>query len=234
MHVAEGIRRCQEILARPGEQRRTRASALRALAALKAIEGSFEEARRAMAGSRTILEDLGLRVTAASAAETYAIVELLEGDPAAAERELRWGYESLEEMGDTVVTPVLAALLAQALYAQGRDEEGLRFSELSEEVAAPEDLSAHVQWRSARAKLLARGGRLEEGEALAREAVALAELTDFLVVHGDALVDLAEVLRLAGRGDEAVPALEDAIRLYDRKGNVVSSRRARALLEEAG
>jgi len=232
MPVQDGIRRCEEILAQPAEQRRIRASALRALAGLKAMEGSFDEARQATAGCRTILQDLGLRVTAASASETYAIVELLAGDPAAAERELRWGYESLGEMGETTVAPVLAALLAQALYAQGRDEEALRFSELSEEAAAPDDLSAHVQWRAARAKVLGRTGKLEEGEALAREAVALAEQTDFLVVHGDALVDLAEVLRLAGRATESVPALGEAIRLYDRKGNVVSSRRAAALLSE--
>jgi tetratricopeptide (TPR) repeat protein len=235
MPVADGIRRCEEILAQPAEQRRIRASALRALAGLRAMEGSFDEARRAAAGCTTILQDLGLRVTAASATETWAIVELLAGDPAAAERELRWGYESLGQMGATTeVAPVLAALLAQALYAQGRDDEALRFSELSEDAAAPDDLSAHVQWRAARAKVLARIGRSEEGETLAREAVALAEQTDFLVVHGDALVDLAEVLRLAGRATEAAPALRDAIRLYDRKGNVVSSRRAATLLAEVG
>jgi len=231
--VEEGIRRCEEILAQPAEQRRVRASALRALAGLKAMAGSFDEARSAMTDCRTIVEDLGLRVTAASATETDAMIEMLAGDPSAAERELRWGYESLGQMGATSeVAPVLAALLAQALYAQGHDDEALRFSKLSEDAAAPDDLSAHVQWRAARAKVLARMGKLEEGEACAREAVALAEQTDFLVVHADALVDLAEVLRRGGHTTEAVPTLREALGLYDRKGNVVSSRRAAALLSE--
>jgi len=233
--AADGIRRCEEILAEPPQQRRIRASALRALAGLKAMQGSFDEARRAMTDCRTILDDLGLRITAASATESYAIVEMLAGDPGAAERELRWGYESLGEMGAAAeVAPVLAALLAQALHAQGRDEEALRFSELSQEAAAPDDLSAHVQWRAARAKVLACRGKIEEGEPLAREAVRLAAQTDFLVLHGDALVDLAEVLALAGRARECVPVLEEAVRLYERKGNVVSAERARALTSEAG
>jgi DNA-binding SARP family transcriptional activator/ATP/maltotriose-dependent transcriptional regulator MalT len=230
--VRDGIRRYEEILARPAEQRRIRASVLRALAGLKAMEGDFEQARGAMADSRAILEDLGLHVTAASAAETAAIIELLAGDPAAAEHELRMSSRRLEEMGDTTVTPVLAALLAQALYAQERDSEALAFTEVSEAAATADDLSAHVQWRAARAKVLARLGRLGEAEALAREAVALAEQTDFLVVHADALVDLAEVLRAGARAEEAGAVLRDAVRLYERKGNRVAARRARRALTE--
>jgi len=133
-------------------------------------------------------------------------------------------------MGDTTVTPVLAALLAQALCAQERDEEALAFTELSEAAAADDDLSAHVQWRAARAKALARLGNVGAAESFAREAVALAEETDFLVVHADGLVDLAEVLRAAGRADEALSALGDALLLYERKGNVTASRRTQALL----
>jgi hypothetical protein len=47
---------------------------------------------------RAILEDLGLRVAAAMAAEAYGLVEILAGDPTAAERELRAGFEALEEI----------------------------------------------------------------------------------------------------------------------------------------
>ena len=71
---------------------------------------------------------------------------------------------------------------------------------------------------------------LGAAESFAREAVALAEETDFLVVHADGLVDLAEVLRAAGRADEALSALGDALLLYERKGNVTASRRTQALL----
>ena len=109
-------------------------------------------------------------MTAASAAETYGIVEMLAGDPAAAERELAAGYGALEEMGETQNFPDLAAKLADALYEQGEDDRALELSEVSERATAPDDLSAGVQWRGVRAKLLARRGDAEAAEALAREA----------------------------------------------------------------
>jgi Flp pilus assembly protein TadD len=225
MPVPEAIRVCEEILAEPEQQRRNRASALRALAGLNAMAGDFDDAREFVAAHKALVQELGLRVTAASAAETYGIVEMLAGDPAAAERELSWGYGVLDEIGETQNFPDLAAKLADALYAQGRDERALALSEVSERSTAPDDLSAGVQWRAVRAKLLARQGDSEAAEALAREAVALASETDFLVLHGDALMDLAEVLRTNGR--DAGSVILEALQLYEQKGNVVAAERAR-------
>jgi predicted ATPase/DNA-binding SARP family transcriptional activator len=229
MAVPEAIRVCEEILAEPEQQRRIQASALRALAGLNAMAGDFDEARRFVAEHKALVQELGLRVTAASAAETYGIVEMLAGDPAAAERELSWGFGVLEDMGETQNFPDLAAKLADALYAQGRNERALELSKVSEESTAPDDLSAGVQWRAVRAKLLARQGESEGVERLAREAVELASETDFLVLHGDALMALAEVLRTAGRNEESVPVVQEALQLYEQKGNVVAAERARNL-----
>ena len=233
MPVPEAIRVCEEILAQPGQQRRITASALRALAGLKAMAGSFAEARELAAANRQVLEELGLRVTAASSAETYGIVEMLAGDPVAAERELAWGYETLDEIGESANFPDLAAKLADALYAQGRDDRALELSEISKRATAPDDLSAGVQWRAVEAKVLARKGDLDQAEALAREAVALAGETDFLVLRADALMDLAVVLRFAEREGETAPVLDQALELYEQKGNVVGAERARGLLPDA-
>jgi tetratricopeptide (TPR) repeat protein len=230
MRVPAAIGVCEAIAAQPGQQRRIRASALRALAGLKAMAGDFEEARKLVAAHKAMVEELGLRVTAASAAETYGIVEMLGGDPEAAERELGWGYGVLEEIGETQNFPDLAAKLADALYAQGRDDRALELSEVSERATAPDDLSAGVQWRSVRAKLLARRGDADQAEALGSEAVAMASETDFLVLHGDALMDLAEVLRSAGRQRDSTALVEQGLELYEEKGNVVAAERARSLL----
>jgi hypothetical protein len=75
---------------------------------------------------------------------------------------------------------------------------------------------------------------MEEGERLAREAEALTDQTDFPVDRADARMYLAEVLLLAGRHDEAAEVLQDALRLHEHKGNLVSAERTRALLAELG
>jgi tetratricopeptide (TPR) repeat protein len=231
--VAEAVRRCEEELARRLQQRRVAAAAYRALAGLRAMEGNFDEARRMARQDRAILEDLGLKVAAGMAAEEYGLVEILAGDPAAAERELRGGFEALEEIGEASILANLAAMLAQVLYSQERDEDALRFSEISEHASARDDLSAQVQWRAARAKVLARMGQSEEAERLALEAVALAEETrDFPLLRGDALLDLGEVLITIGRRQAAVGPIEKALALHERKGNVVSAEAAHRRLAE--
>jgi hypothetical protein len=86
-----------------------------------------------------------------------------------------------------------------------------------------------VVWRGVHAKLLARDGRGEEAEALARGAVALIEPTDLLSHHGDAMVDLAEVLRMSNRLEESHDHTRSALALYEAKGNAAAAARTRSL-----
>ncbi len=53
-----------------------------------------------------------------------------------------------------------------------------------------------------------------------------------LNAHADALIDLAEVLTLAGK--DARPELEQALALYERKGNLVMAERTRARISALG
>jgi DNA-binding SARP family transcriptional activator len=232
--VDDAIERCEEVLGQPNEQQRIEASACRALAVLKAMKGEFDEARALVARDRAILAELGLGFQAAAAAEGYGMVELLAGDPAAAERELRRGFETLQGMGEAASLANVSAILAQALYAGARYSEALQISEISEAAAAEDDLSAQILWRGPRAKVLARRGRHKQAERLAGDAVAFAAQTDFLNQRGDALLDLAEVRRLDGRMAEARTAAQDAIALYEAKGNVVSAARAKVLMKALG
>jgi len=55
--------------------------------------------------------------------------------------------------------------------------------------------------------------------------VALIDQTDFLIDRAEARMDLAEVLSLAGRQDEAARVLVEARQLHEQKGNVVSAER---------
>jgi DNA-binding SARP family transcriptional activator len=232
--VPDAVRRCEEILARQSEPRRVRASALRALAGLRALEGRFDEARMLVDDSRAILEDMGLQVAAAYVAETAGQVEFLAGDLVAAERELRRGYEPLAAIGETSGIPMLAAQLSQTLLAQGRTEQALEFAATSERATgARDDPGAQVVWRSARARAVARLGRYSEADELSSEAVGIAATTDFIVVRADALADRAEVLLEAERAAEAAAPAAEALSLYEQKGAAAAAARARRLLSAA-
>jgi class 3 adenylate cyclase/tetratricopeptide (TPR) repeat protein len=232
MAISEAIDLCEEIRARPGQQRRIIASAVRALAGLQAMGGVFQEARALVDQHKAILQEFDLRVTAASAAETYGMVEMLASDPVAAEREFTRGYEILHEIGEGNLSPDLAAMRARAMYAQGRYEEADRFTRVCEEAASQEDTHGQILWRLTRAKVRARQGRMAEGDRLARDAVALAEETDFPVLLGDAFLALGEVLLIGAHIDDAVAAAEQALHFYESKGNAVSADAARDMLDE--
>jgi class 3 adenylate cyclase/tetratricopeptide (TPR) repeat protein len=232
--VDECMERCQELLAEIGGQRPTVEAALvGTLAGLEAMRGNFDEARRLYARQQTMHEDLGLPYSLAAATIMAGRIEMLAGEPSAAEAELRRGYTILEGMGEYGVLSTLAAYLADAVYAQGRYDEADRLTHVSEESATSDDIASHVWWRVTRARVLARRGNHEEAERIGSEALALAEVTDDLFIRGRALTDLAEVRRLGETVDGSVPLLEEALRLFEAKGDTVSSGRTRAVLSAA-
>ena len=156
-------------------------------------------------------------------------VELLAGDPAAAERLLRPSYETLEAFGERGNLSTIAALLAESIRRQGLLAEAERLTEVSEELAAEDDALSQVSWRATRAKARALAGDVAGAERLARDAVAVAERTDWPNLCGEALGALAEVLASAGRTDEAAAAAARAAAVYERKGNVVAAARLSSL-----
>jgi ATP/maltotriose-dependent transcriptional regulator MalT len=127
-----------------------------------------------------------------------------------------------------------AAMLAQIICEQGRLDDAWAFTEVAEEAAASDDLSAQILWRGVRARLLARRGDMSEAKRLSSEAVRLAARTDWLTDHADALLSRADVLRMAGESEATANAVHAAAALYERKGNTVGARRARSMLAAGG
>jgi DNA-binding SARP family transcriptional activator len=227
--VPAAIARCQEIHEQVRSSPVAVARTSHPMAALHAMAGDFEEARRLVQAGEDVLGELGgLHYWAL--AQLAAQVEMLADRPAAAEARLRGGYERLEEMGEKALLATTAAMLAEALYDQAQHDEAGDFCLVSEEAAAEEDLTAQVGWRAVRAKLHAAQGRLDEAEALAAEAVHLAERTDFLTDHAQALLDLGTVYHLGGKSEDANAAIRAALELHRQKGNHVSAERARSRL----
>ena len=198
-----------------------------------AMLGRFDEARAILADTRAVLGDRGQGIPLAT---TFAFdsveIELLAGDPAAAAEFGAEGCRIFEELGEHSILSTAAAELAQALYALGRLDEADAWVSRALELGASDDALTQMLWRQVRSKVLARRGEPDEAERLAREAVAVAEETDFLNAQGDAYADLAEVLLLGGSPEAAGAALGQALERYERKGNVVSTQRTDARLAD--
>ena len=232
MRVDDGIRRCDEILERIKGNLVEEASCLMKLAALHAMRADFDRARTLVGKGRRMLEELGLGYALSRHSQIVGLVELVAGEPAAAEQALRAGYEDLQRTGDRHFVGTVAALLAHALERLDRLDEAEEFAEISAGAAATDDFVSQLLWRSARAKALAHRGEYEAAESLARHAATIAAGTDDLRSHGDALMDLVQVLMIADRRSDAAPYAEQALELYERKGVVPAAARARALVVE--
>jgi predicted ATPase/class 3 adenylate cyclase len=226
--VEEGIARCVEFYDAARGEPMTQAFCSCERAVLEAMRGDFVLARELLAEGRRALDELGMPVWVAVTGQEAFFVEMLAGDPAAAVATLRQSHDTLLEMGERSFRSTIDGLLAQALCELGEDDEAESFSRACEETAAPEDVFSQVLWRSARSTVLSRRGEVDAAEAAAREAVEIAERTDLLNTQADALLDLAQVLSAAWRGDESRAAAAGAARLYERKGNRPSLARARA------
>ena len=228
--VPEALTLCERMPERLPGNRRVEVAALRCRINLEAMAGRFDAARLLVAQAEAIADDLGLEVTGASVRFEAARAELFAGDPATAERKLRPGLEMLERIGNHGHWVTAAIVLADALLEQRRAAEAEALADQAEVWAMQEDIDPQIGRRRIKARVLALRDEFDEAERLAREAVELASRTDYLENEALARADLAEVLELAGRSDEARTELERALRLYDQKGITVQAARIRALL----
>jgi DNA-binding SARP family transcriptional activator/class 3 adenylate cyclase len=228
----EAHRRCVELLAMVAGDSPLEVTLHSMCAYLEAMQGRMTEAKHHLGEARRVAQDLGALYRVAYFSIYAGLVELLAADSIAAERELTAGRQSLAEVGEQTNYTTVNALLARALAAQHRYPETIEYTKASEAAARPNDVFANITWRSVRAYALAhQDGRQQEALSLGREAVTVAAQSDFYNAHGDALVELAEILQLAGRAKDAADALDEALRLYDAKRNIVSAANARTLLQ---
>jgi ATP/maltotriose-dependent transcriptional regulator MalT len=220
------------MIARGLDHKQSEAIVLTSLACLVALNGEFDRARAHYRQGRAMLDDLGASVLAASTSFMLARIELLAGDPQAAERDLRSDYERLEVMGELFFRTSVAAMLAHALYAQGRIDEAEALAVEAEALAAQDDIEVDALCRSVRAKVAAQRGAFAEAVRLATEAVELLPGQEAPLMRAEALLDQAEVLLAAGDRDAARDALEEARDLAELKEMAIPRARIEARLDE--
>jgi tetratricopeptide (TPR) repeat protein len=235
MPVAAAIEKVEDIRRRAGSARRPLVTILRVRAQLEAMQGHFDSARRLVAEAMTVADELGLDIAvAAGVLRGSGEIELLAGDHRAAEHALRAACDTLESRKDWGHFASVAPFLADALVAQGRGEEAVRYVELVAEVSMADDTEAQLGLLRARASLAAERGDLDAAEGFARQVVDLAHQTDYLNQQGNALTGLADVHERAGRHEQAAVFVQQALGRYERKGNLVMIERLRQRAAEPG
>jgi class 3 adenylate cyclase/tetratricopeptide (TPR) repeat protein len=224
--VGAAIRRCQEVLAETEGNRTIAGLMYHPMAHMKARQGAFVEALDLASRCREIHRENGAMFSYWVYAEIEWDIKMLAGEPADAVEILSEAYEQIERMGGF---PLESAWLAQSLYAVGRFEEAERRAQVA--VDADDDLPRFVGM-GALARVRAQQGRVHEAERMASEAVAYFAGTDYSADRTGVLMDLAEVLRLAGRPDGSIATIREALGLFEQREDVVSAAHARELISE--
>jgi tetratricopeptide (TPR) repeat protein len=175
--------------------------------------------------------DLGWELTVLSFSSD-ALLDYWAGDAQLAADRLRMACRELSAAGEKGYLPTAATRLAQCLIDLGETEEAEEALHTAAETGAPDDVVTQVPLKAARARLLARAGALAEAESIAREAVREAEAVEYRDLVPSAHLALGEVLRLAGRLDEAAAEWGAMIDFVEARGNRLYAGRLRRELAE--
>lgn len=230
MPVTEALRYCEVLLNDYPNDAHVEASCKVALGVLTAMLGNFNEGRALVKSAYEIWEERGNDVGIGRALESRRIVEMLAGDPAAAEEAVRPSYERLQRMGESSWLASRAGFLAESLAVQDRFAEAQQYVEVCRREATRDDAEAQALWRKVLARVEAERGDMERALRLARQAAETADRTDALSWRGALLLNEAEILRLAGRADDAARVARRALELFETKGDLVGAGHTRDLL----
>ncbi len=209
-----------------------RASLIGPMAATSAMLDRFDEARRLLDERRGLAEEFGQRWALAQTEWWAGSVEAMGEELGVAESHLRVAHSISLEMGIRRMAGQIAGDLAEVVYELGRQEEAFAIAEELRTNPPAHDALALIIWRGVHGKVLASRGKGEEAELQVREGLEVAERAGAPMLAGRFLMDLAEIMTLSGRKDEAAQTLGEALRLYAAKGSLPSVRMAERALEQ--
>jgi tetratricopeptide (TPR) repeat protein len=231
--VDDGIRLCEQTLAEADAETGLASVATQVLGVLYGLRGEFDGGRELLAQAGAMQDELGMEMAkaAGNAMMSAALEQLAQGHDAA-EGVLRPAIEVLRRAGEKGYYSTLLGYLARSSYAQGKYDEAEEHAREADEAGGADDVETQRFSLAVRGMVLARRGETAEAERLVRAALELLAPTDALVSQAEVMLDLAEVLELALRPDEASAAARDAARLYAEKGADAGVRLAEARVAE--
>jgi tetratricopeptide (TPR) repeat protein len=203
-----------------------------AIARMHMLQGRFAEATQVLDEASQRAADLGDRIFATVVDEIRGTLAFMQGDIQLAIATLQRAYDGLVALGDRGWASTDASLLAEAFLESADLANAWDYATVALETSAGDDVASQTGGRQIQARVLSARGQHSEAEALAREAVAIMEPTDYLAYRASSLVHLARVLQAAGKHDEAVGAAQRAIELYEAKGATFFVDRTRKLIAD--
>jgi len=236
--VAEAVEQAEMFVRLAEDAPLLEAYALQAVGLLRAMEGRVDEGRDLVRSGWRTIRDAGHALNAAGNAQRFAFVERRAQASDVEQRieiVLREGFEQLLRLDDRSFLPTVALDLAQCVMRQGRFDEARELCAFARERTLPDDLINYVYLDGTEAHIAAHDRRLEEAERLARHGVELADTTDFFTVRGmRARGTLAEILRLAGKDEEARSVAAAGMAFHEGKGDIAGAAALREQLDRAG
>jgi DNA-binding SARP family transcriptional activator len=231
--VGDGIRLCEARLA-PRTDHRRGAYLRLCLAYLCALAGEIERARETASAARSALEELDEHAGLGTSAVWWlGGIEATLGDGERAREEWTRGLAYVRDRLD------LADWHAYFLTRLGEIElergDAAAAAALAEEAAAlavEADAETEIWWRRVWARALAAMGHPRKARRLVREALAIADRTDDVMLRSGARLDLAEVMLREGRAAGALRHVRDALDMLDGKQAVIPAAQARERFAE--
>ena len=159
--------------------------------------GRLEEARVLLAAARDRSAEFGAW-NLYWGQQTWDL-EKYGGDLEAAEKALRGEIECGERAGMTGTNSSTMAYLAYCLCALGTFDEVDHWIERSQTTTETYDMESQIAWRMPKALLLAHQGDHAGAEAVAREAIRLADGTDDPTAQADTRLVLGQAFMVACR-----------------------------------
>jgi tetratricopeptide (TPR) repeat protein len=218
MPADEAERRCNSMPFDFTRDRLLEANRLTTLGGALGLRGEFSTGRGHLLEARTLQQELGQPLVISFNPQVAGTVALLAEDFEQAESDFRLGFEEAQRVADPGHAASSAALLSKALFEQGRHDEAMRFSRIAEQASFGTPEMSQGEWKTTRARLQAQKGGVDEAIDVLQRVISMYPAKAVPRDRADALLDLAEVLELGGRTDEARAALGEAQELYEAKG----------------
>ncbi len=229
--IAAAVRQA-ELIRQQSDSRINEAGASRVIGGMRAMLGDYDVALEMVRASAEVEEALGRMFTAKSTRGQFeGPILVAAGRYDEAERVMTAAYDEMVAAGDRAFSSTVAGNMADLYIELGRIDEADRFANAAISGSADDDVEARAQGLAAMGRVHAARGNFDEAERIAREAVAMAETTDYIHRRGAVTEHLAAVLAAAGKRTEAADALRQAIAYYDAKGALASAVRAHKALE---